>query len=83
MRRTLVSLSRQAPMPEHAGMETLGRQVDVVAWSTFGPHPIGSERFVTACSGSSFAQVAGGILGYEAWGRTLISGSWPAATPDG
>ena len=32
------------------------------AWSTFGPHAIGAERFVAVSSGASFAQVAGAIL---------------------
>jgi hypothetical protein len=41
-------------------------------WSTFGPHAIGSERFVTVSSGRSFAQVAGAILRKQARGRTLI-----------
>src|SRR5215218_816724 len=31
-------------------------------WSTFGPHAIGAERFATVSSGTSFAQVVGGIL---------------------
>ena len=35
-------------------------------WSTFGPHPIGPERFATVSSGTSFAQVAGAILGKQA-----------------
>ena len=37
-----------------------------MAWSTFGPHAIGAERFATVSSGASFAQVAGGILGKQA-----------------
>ena len=41
----------------------------VVAWSTFGPHPIGAERFATVSSGRSFAQVAGAILGIQAQGQ--------------
>jgi hypothetical protein len=32
------------------------------AWSTFGPHAIGTERFATVSSGPSFAQLAGPIL---------------------
>src|SRR5918994_3065889 len=36
------------------------------AWSTFGPHPIGTQRFATVSSGASFAQVAGAILGKQA-----------------
>jgi hypothetical protein len=36
------------------------------AWSTFGPHAIGPERFATVSSGTSFAQVAGAILGKQA-----------------
>jgi hypothetical protein len=38
------------------------------AWSTFGPHAIGAERFLAASSGTSFAQVAGPILGKRARG---------------
>jgi hypothetical protein len=34
----------------------------VPAWSTFGPHAIGAERFVAVSSGTSFAQVEGAIL---------------------
>jgi hypothetical protein len=41
----------------------------VVAWSTFGPHAIGAERFVAVSSGTSFAQVAGAILGKRARGQ--------------
>jgi hypothetical protein len=51
----------------------------VVAWSTFGPHPIGCERFLTVSnglqrspavsSGRSFAQVAGAILRKQARGQ--------------
>jgi hypothetical protein len=37
------------------------------AWSSFGPHAIGTERFATVSSGTSFAQVAGAILGEQAW----------------
>jgi hypothetical protein len=36
------------------------------AWSTFGLHVIGTERFATVSSGTSFAQVAGAILGKRA-----------------
>jgi len=32
------------------------------AWSTFGPHAIGAERFLAVASGTSFAQVADAIL---------------------
>ena len=45
-----------APLPLRAGR----------AWSTFGPHAIGPERFATVSSGTSFAQVAGAILGKQA-----------------
>ena len=38
------------------------------AWSTFGPHAIGAERFLAVSSGTSFAQVAGPILGKRARG---------------
>jgi hypothetical protein len=46
------------------------------AWSTFGPHAVGAERFVAVSSGLSFAQVAGGSWGYGAWYRTLIRMSY-------
>jgi hypothetical protein len=36
------------------------------AWSTFGPHAIGAERFATVSSGTSFAQVVGAILHKQA-----------------
>jgi hypothetical protein len=36
------------------------------AWSTFGPHAIGPERFIAVSSGTSLAQVAGAILGKQA-----------------
>lgn len=36
------------------------------AWSTFCPHPIGTQRFATVSSGTSFAQVAGAILRKQA-----------------
>jgi hypothetical protein len=42
------------------------------AWSMFGPHPSGAERFATVASGTSFAQVAGAILRNRAAWRTLI-----------
>jgi hypothetical protein len=35
-------------------------------WSTFGPHPIGTERFVAVSSGTLFVQVAGTILRKQA-----------------
>jgi hypothetical protein len=44
----------------------------IVAWSTFGPHPIGYERFLTVSNGTSFAQATAAILGKQALGRTLI-----------
>jgi hypothetical protein len=51
------------------------------AWSTFGPHPIGAERFVTVSSGRSFAQVAGAILRKQARGQNpdkwLMAGGHP------
>jgi hypothetical protein len=34
--------------------------------STFGPHSIGTQRLATVSSGTSFAQVAGAILGKQA-----------------
>jgi hypothetical protein len=36
------------------------------AWSTFGPHAIGVERFATVSSGTSPAQVGGVTLGKQA-----------------
>jgi hypothetical protein len=39
-----------------------------VAWSRFGPHAIGAERFLAVSSGTSFTQVAGPILGKRARG---------------
>jgi len=35
------------------------------AWSTFGPNPIGAERFAAVSNGASFAQVVGTILGKQ------------------
>jgi len=52
------------------------------AWSTFGPHAIGAERFVAVSSGASFAQVASVILGKRAQGlnpdKDEAAGSSPA-----
>ena len=56
---------RGAPLPPRAGH----------AWSTFGPHAIGVQRFPTVSngpSGTSFAQATAAILGKQALGRTLI-----------
>jgi hypothetical protein len=36
------------------------------AWSTFGPHATGAERFLTVSSGTPFAQVAEAIQGKQA-----------------
>jgi hypothetical protein len=52
-----VSLASQgppgrAPLPPRAGR----------AWSTFGPHAIGAERFITVSSGTSSALVSHSIL---------------------
>jgi hypothetical protein len=33
------------------------------AWSTLGPHPIGTERYAAVTSGTAFAQVVVVILG--------------------
>jgi hypothetical protein len=63
-----------APAPARAcrlGHPRDGRLM-VVAWSTFGPHPIGCERFLTVSNGTSFAQATAAILGKQALGRTLI-----------
>ena len=72
-RRTLVSLPRHAAHAKACrhGHPRAGRLM-IVAWSTFGPHPIGAERFATVSSGRSFAQVAGAILRNRPAGRTLI-----------
>src|SRR5215218_1561270 len=56
-----VSLASQgprcgAPLPPRAGH----------AWSTSGPHAIGTQRFPTVASGASFAQVTGVILQKQA-----------------
>jgi hypothetical protein len=52
------------------------------AWSTFGPHTIGAQRFIAVSSGASFAQVAGTILGKQAWvenpDKDEAAGSSPA-----
>jgi hypothetical protein len=34
-----------------------------LAWSTFGPHATGAERFLTVSSGTPFAQVGEAVLG--------------------
>jgi hypothetical protein len=55
---------RGAPLPPRAGR----------AWSTFGPHAIGAERFATVSavlSGLSFARAAGAILRNEPERRSL------------
>ena len=51
------------------------------AWSTFGPHAIGTERFGAVSSGTSFAQVAGAILGNRSGCRTLIRMRSPRLRP--
>jgi hypothetical protein len=45
-----------------------------------GPHAIGAERFLALSSGTSFAQVAGAILGKRARGQNpdKAAGSSPA-----
>jgi hypothetical protein len=37
--------------------------------STFGPHAIGTQRFPTVSSSTSFAQATGAILGKRAYGQ--------------
>ena len=59
----LVSLSRHAPIPKPCRHgHPRGARLMVVAWSTFGPHGIGTERFPTVSSGSSFIQVVAATL---------------------
>jgi hypothetical protein len=53
----------------------------VVAWSTFGPHPIGTERFIAVSSGTSFAQVTGAILGEQAQVENLDKDEVPGSSP--
>jgi hypothetical protein len=40
-----------------------------LAWSTFGPHATGAERFPTVSSGTPFAQVGEAILGKQTRSR--------------
>jgi hypothetical protein len=42
-----------------------------MAWSTFGPHAIGTERYPAVSSGASWCRSQVGSCGYEA-GRALI-----------
>ena len=57
------------------------RNGDRWAWSTFGPHPIGAERFVAVSSGRSFAQVAGAILRKQAQGQNPDKDEVPGSSP--
>jgi hypothetical protein len=50
------------------------------AWSTFGPHAIGTERSLAVSSGTSFAQVAGAILGKQAPAQNPDKDEVPAST---
>src|SRR4029450_1976483 len=52
------------------------------AWSTFGPHAIGTERFATVSSGPSFAQVVGAILGKQAPVQNPDKGAVPSRSSD-
>jgi hypothetical protein len=52
----------------------------VVAWSTFGPHAIGVERFATVSSGTSFVQATAAILGKQALGQNPDKDEVPAST---
>jgi hypothetical protein len=65
----LVSRPGMPPTPQHAGMDTSGRQVDgrglVHAWST-------TQRSPAVAIGMSFAQVPDAILGNRPGCRTLI-----------
>ena len=64
-------LASQGPPHASAAVPQAGH-----AWSTFGPHTIGFERFAMVSNGGSFALVAGAILGEQGPGsRTLIGGS--------
>jgi hypothetical protein len=79
-RRSIVGVGNQSPRTtrskHHATAKYRGAVrrpadhrgliVEHSAWSTFGPHSIGAERFPTVSSGASFAQVAGAILGKQA-----------------
>jgi hypothetical protein len=51
------------------------------AWSTFGPHAIGAERFLAVSSGTSFAQVAGPILQKQARGLNPDKDEVPGLSP--
>jgi hypothetical protein len=50
------------------------------AWSTFGPHPIGSKRFATVSSGLQ-RQVAGAILRKQARGQNPDKDEVPGSSP--
>jgi hypothetical protein len=56
-------------LPGKSAGRTVAAPASGRAWSTFGPHAIGAERFVAVSSGTSFAQVAGAILGKRARGQ--------------
>ena len=68
-------------MPQQAGLDTLGWQVMVVAWSTFGPHPIGCERFLTVSNGTSFAQATAAILRKQSLGQNPDKDEVPGSSP--
>jgi hypothetical protein len=62
-----------------AGLSSWDRRADL-AWSTFGPHAIGTQRSVTVSSGASWCRSQVGSCGYEAGGRTLIRMSYALST---
>jgi hypothetical protein len=64
--RILTELPSGRPSPFKAAMADSTNVRRSAAWSTFGPHAIGTERFATVPSGASFAQVAGALLGKQA-----------------
>ena len=69
-------------IPAHAKAPS-GRRVDdrglVHVWSP----SLGNPTVFSGLCVASFAQATEAILGDRTGRRTLISGSWPAATPDG
>jgi hypothetical protein len=70
------ALPWQGPLTRGAAAPASGR-----AWSTFGPHAIGAERFPTVSSGRSFAQVASPILGKRARGLNPDKDEVPGSSP--
>ena len=67
--------------PVGAGSPTLAQDLGEPAWSTFGPHANGTERFIAVSSGASFAQVAGVILGKRAQAQNPDKDEVPGSSP--